>query len=90
MPPCATARPYASSTSVTAYRSVEGSRPSTGAYSSATNPIALRPRTAPVGATRNTDSPAPPPVISPTAPVSQNSSPRRAAASAAGAEIVLP
>jgi hypothetical protein len=88
--PCATARPYASSTSVTAYRSLVGSTPSTGAYSSATNEIALRPRIAPEGATRNTSSPAPRPVISPTAPVSQNSMPRRADASAAGSEIVLP
>ena len=40
--------------------------------------------------TRNTSSPAPSPVISPTAPVSQNSMPRAAAARAAGAEIVLP
>ena len=75
---------------MTAYRSSDGSTSSTGAYSSATNAIAFLPRIAPDGATRNTSSPAPPPVISPTAPVSQNSMSRRAEASAAGAEIVLP
>ena len=42
------------------------------------------------GATRNTRSPSPGPASLPTAPVSQNSEPRPAAAAAAGLEMVLP
>jgi hypothetical protein len=74
----------------TAKRSAAASRCSIGASSSATNEIAERPSTAPVGETRKTRRPAPAPDMSPTAPVSQNSIFRLAAASAAGAEIVLP
>jgi len=61
-----------------------------GASWSATNEIAERPSTAPVGAALNTRSPEPAPAILPTAPVSQNSRPRPTAACAAGLEMVLP
>ncbi len=73
-----------------AKRSEEAGRPSLGASWSATKRIAPRPSSPPVGATRNTRSPSPGPASLPTAPVSQNSDPRPAAAVAAGLEMVLP
>jgi hypothetical protein len=54
------------------------------------NRTALRPSTAPLGATRNTLRPGPSPAISPTAPFSQNSMPLSVASIAAGSLIVLP
>ena len=65
--------------------------PSSGANRSLTKSIAARPNVPPVGGTRNVSSPRSEASVSiPTAPVSQNSMPRPAAASDAGAEIVLP
>ena len=75
---------------MTAYRSSGGSTPSTGAYSSATKAIALRPSTAPVGATRNTSSPRAVAGHLADGAGLPEQEPARAAASAAGAEIVLP
>ena len=79
-----------SSTFATAHRRVPGAFPSFGASSAETNEIASLPSTSPLGATRKKELPPPSGDDEPTAPVSQNRSPRRAASAAAGSEIVLP